>query len=159
MLQYRVTKYNPAFRNFSGAYTRNEWTTFCDIGKSFDGVLLTNAEYQRVENVYVATVTSFLQESNILSLVVCGLENGYGVDLGFSNGSSLSLKQIKTALPRILREEFWCKLEAPQSFVHVGYDYYMYLGVPIACPKAEKSAASLGLYVEPFQSPYSNVEV
>ncbi len=159
MFQYRVTKYNPAFRNVSGAYTRNEWTAFCDIGKSFDGVLLTNAEYQRVENAYVTTVIAFLQESNILSLVVCSLENSHGIALGFSDGSSLSLKQIEAALPRMLREEFWCKLEAPQSFVHVGYDYYMYLGVPVACPKAEQLAASLGVFLEPFQSPYSDVEV
>ena len=159
MFQYRVTKYNPTFRDVSGVYTRNEWTAFCDIGKSFNEVILTNAEYQRVESAYVSTVVAFLQESNVLSLVVCGLENYGGIVLGFSDGSSLSLKQIEVTLPRILREEFWCKLKASQSFVHVGYDYYMYLGVPVVCPKAEQLAASLGLFVELFQSPYNDVEV
>jgi len=82
-----VTKYNPRFRKSSGAYTRDEWTSFADIGHSFGGVEL-------------------------------------------------------------------CRLEGADAFVHVGWDYYMYVGVPRPCPAACRQANDLGLYVEDFASPY-----
>lgn len=47
MNEYRVTKYNLAFRDSSGAYTRDEWISFGDIGRSFDGVKLTAEAYAR----------------------------------------------------------------------------------------------------------------
>ena len=63
--------------------------------------------------------------------------------------------EVGEVVRRLLRAEFWCRLEGTESFVHVGYDYYMYVGVPAACPSAEASARQFGLFVEPFRSPYS----
>jgi len=39
--KYRITKYNPMNRDANGAYLLNEWTSFSDIGKTFDGKTLT----------------------------------------------------------------------------------------------------------------------
>lgn len=44
--EYRVTKYNSRSRTSAGAYTRDEWISFGDIGRSFGGVELTRDEYQ-----------------------------------------------------------------------------------------------------------------
>lgn len=154
MFEYRVTKYNPDVRNSGSTYT--EWTSVSDIGRSFRGVPLSADEYQRVESAYIASALEFLRESGVSSLTVSGLENHSDAPVTFVDGAVLSLEQVETILPRLLREEFWCKLEGPDSFVHVGYDYYMYVGVPVACPTAEQLAATLGLFVEPFQSPYSD---
>ncbi len=30
---WRVTKYNPTFRDENGTYIKDEWTSFSDIGK------------------------------------------------------------------------------------------------------------------------------
>jgi hypothetical protein len=152
VLEYRITKYDPVVRSSGGTYT--EWTSFSDIGQTFCGVPLTHAEYQRVENAYITSALSFLRDSGVTSLSVRGLENHGEALLGFGIDEAVSLEQIETILPRVLREEFWCKFEGPDSFIHVGYDYYMYIGVPLACPKSEHLAATLGLFVEPFRSPY-----
>lgn len=152
MFEYRVTKYDPRVRSSGGTYT--EWTSVSDIGKSFDGFPLTNSEYQRVENTYIASALAFLREADVLSLTVRALENHGDVALAFGDGDVVSLEQVSAILPQVLREKFWCKLEGLDSFIHVGYDYYMYVGVPLDCPKAEQLAAGLGLFVEPFQSPY-----
>ncbi len=154
MLEFRVTKYNPALRAPDGAYLRDDWTSVSDIGRTFNGNTLTDIEYTRVESAYVASALAFLNESGVPSLTVCRLENRFEAALAFGNGAELSLEQIAAILPRMLREEFWCALEAPDAFIHVGYDYYMYLGVPSACPEAQQLATSVGLFVEPFQSPY-----
>ena len=41
MFSWRITKYNPAFRNSVGAYLKNDWIAVCDIGKTFDIKILT----------------------------------------------------------------------------------------------------------------------
>jgi hypothetical protein len=73
----------------------------------------------------------------------------------YAEGSSLGLAEVGEVVRRVLREEFWCRLEGAGAFVHVGWDYYMYVGAPRPCPGAEALARQLGLFVEPFRSPYS----
>ena len=36
MIEYRVTKYNPALRDARGAYIAAEWTSVADIGCEFN---------------------------------------------------------------------------------------------------------------------------
>lgn len=50
MYSYRITKYNPVFGNEFGYYDRSEWTSISDIGKSFDGIILSFDEYYISEN-------------------------------------------------------------------------------------------------------------
>ncbi|MBA3377173.1 MAG: hypothetical protein H0U00_15405 [Actinobacteria bacterium] len=154
MNEYRVTKYDPAFRDSSGAYTREEWTSFDDIGRSFGGMVLTRGEYQRVEDAYACAALAFLQEVAVRNLIVRGLENTTGRSIPFAEGEALTLEQGDDALRRLLRGELWCRLEADDAFLHVGYDYYMYVGVPRACAAARQQAEELRLYVEDFASPY-----
>lgn len=154
MLEFRVTKYDPDHRDRRGAYTRDEWTSVGDIGRAFAGVVLTEAEYRLVEDAYATAAVAFLREAGVQSLAVAGLENHAAVPLAFTDGSSLDLAEVGEVVRRVLQEEFWCRLEGAVAFVHVGYDYYMYVGVPVACPIAAALAGQLGLFVEPFRSPY-----
>ncbi len=154
MFEYRVTKYDPAHRDSRGTYTRDEWTAISDIGRAFAGVVLTADEYRRVEGAYAAAAGAFLRESDMPSLTVTGLENHAGARVAFAEGSALDLDEAEVAVRRMLRGEFWCRLEGAGAFLHVGYDYYLYVGVPQPCPGAEALARELGLFVEPFRSPY-----
>ena len=154
MFEFRVTKYDPVHRDHTGAYTRDEWISVSEIGQAFDGVVLTEAEYQRVEDAYVVAAVAFLREAGVSSLTITGLENHASVPLPFAEGSQLGLVEVGEVVRRMLPDEFWCRLEGAASFVHVGYDYYMYVGVPVASPGAERLAQQLGLFVESFRSPY-----
>ena len=154
MKEYRVTKYDPALRGPNGEYRGDDWIMFSQIGQSFGGVVLTEQEYARIEGNYINAALAFLSESGITGLRVKGLENPRRQSLTFVEGSVLTLDQIPVFMSRILREEFWCRLEGDNAFVHFGWDYYMYVGVPHSCPAAEQTAAELGLYVEEFVSPY-----
>jgi hypothetical protein len=145
VFEFRITKYDPRYRDAQCVFTRDEWISRDDIGHSFSGVTLTEAEYQRVEDAYVATALAFLREAGIGSLAVHGLENHHSVPIPV---------EIGAIVRHLLRGEFWCRLEAADAFVHIGYDYYMYIGVGRACPVAEKLAGQLGLFVEEFSSPY-----
>jgi hypothetical protein len=75
VFEFRVTKYDPAHRTRRGAYTRDEWTSVSDIGRAFSGVVLTEAEYRRVEDAYTTAGVAYLREAGLPSLAVAGLEN------------------------------------------------------------------------------------
>ena len=156
--QYRVTKYNPANRNLKGIYRADEWTSCGDIGHVFAGVELTPDGYQKVEDAYVAAALEFLKESGCQSLHIVGLENSRGYSefgLDLMDGTSLALPDIDRVVRLNLQEKIWCKLEDAGIFIHFGYDYYMYLGVPSPSVDAARFAQSLGLFVEMYASPYS----
>jgi hypothetical protein len=154
MIEYRVTKYDPALRNANGAYIADEWILFKQVGSAFGGVVLTEAEYLRVERAYIDSATAFLREGGLHSLTVEGIENPKKLALGFGEGSVLSLERVGDVIEQMLREELWRRLESQGGFVHIGWDYYMYIGVPHRCPKAELLAEGLGLYPERLSSPY-----
>ena len=154
MIEYRVTKYDPALRDARGAYTADEWILFKQIGSAFGGIVLTEGEYLRVEEAYINSATAFLREGGLNSLTVEGIENHKRLALEFGEGSVLSLERVGDVIRQMLREELWCRLESQDGFVHIGWDYYMYIGVPHRCPKAELLAEGLGLYPERFSSPY-----
>jgi hypothetical protein len=153
MNEYRITKYNPALRDERGAYTKNEWISYKQIGESFDGVILTHNEYKRVAQAYVTAAFAFLKEGGVTSFRVEGLEIR-STQLSFAEGSVLTLEQVGDIIDGLLREEFWCRLQGAGGFVHIGWDHYMFVGVPHACPSAEARAVELGLFVEEFRSPY-----
>ena len=154
--EYRVTKYNPASRGLNDEYQGDDWIMFSQIGQSFRGVVLTEHAYRRVESAYIKVALAFLNESGIAALRIVGLENRRKLQLEFAEGSLLTPEKLPDVLGRILRGEFWCRLQAHDAFVHFGWDYYMYIGVPRRCPSAEQTAFDLGLHVEEFASPYHN---
>ncbi len=154
MFEYRVTKYDPALRDARGEYMREEWTAFSDIGRSFGGVVLTREEYLRVECAYMASALAFFREAGVPTLTARDLQNPDGVPVAPTEGRVVSLEEVPDVIRGLLREEFWCRLAGPGAFAHVGWDYYMYIGVPRACPQAEQMARQRGLFAEPFDSPY-----
>lgn len=154
MNEYRVTKYDPGLRGPNGVFTGAEWTSVTQIGQSFGDVALTEQEYKRVEDAYINVALAFLNEGRVTALKVEGLENARRQPLTFREGDVLPVEQLPDVMGRILREQFWCRLEAENGFVHFGWDYYMYIGVPHRCIAAERKATELGLYVEEFVSPY-----
>ena len=157
--QFCVTKYDPAYRDANGVYQRDEWTAISDVGTAYDGVVLTLEAYQRVEDAYVDAALAFLAEAGVETLTVRDLEHGAGIVAGLQNGATLTLSQAGPALRAMLREATWFRLDAPDAYVHVGWDYYMYVGVPRVCPAATKLAGVRGLFVEEISaSPYARGE-
>jgi hypothetical protein len=70
MFEYRITKYDPRFRDERGAYTRPDWIRLQDVGEIFSGAVLTREAYDAVENAYVASAISFLREVGLNSLAL-----------------------------------------------------------------------------------------
>jgi hypothetical protein len=67
MIEYRVTKYDPALRDARGAYTADEWIQFKQIGSAFGGVVLTEGEYLRIEQAIPSLPLPFFGRADFIS--------------------------------------------------------------------------------------------
>lgn len=159
MKQYRVTKYEPQKRNERGEYLVDDWMSICDVGKEFNGGKLTRIEYDRIECAYIDIAVQMLTKAGVQSLVLKGVENYSGFsqeDLGIRDGQEIKVTQLGPYMRAIVQERFWGRLEGEGAFLHFGYDFYMYVGVPAACPDSLVAAArKRGIFVESFTSPYN----
>lgn len=155
--QYRVTKYDPSLRDSDGAFQNPDWTSYSDVGRIFGGVPLSEVGYLKVEASYLFAVEAFLTEAKIGELLLRGLENHTDRELPsfIQSHAVLTVPQCVEFARIALREIAWGKLVVPgRAYVHFGYDYYMYLGLPLQCPNAIAAAQKRGLFVEHFRSPY-----
>ncbi len=158
--EYRVTKYDPRLRDPSDSYTGEDWTSISQVGQSFAGRKLTMRDYLRAEKNYLAVMSAMLEEAKVTRLRLLGLENAEAGRQAKRNrwreGAILSLRQATEFARLALREKLWGMLIAPRrAFVHFGYDYYMYVGLSRPTPSALGMAARVGIFVEPYRSPYS----
>ena len=158
MIEYRITKYNPAHRDKRGAYLLDEWTAFSDVGKTFNGEKLTLTQYEEVEKAYIEVAMAFYEESQSDACWLECLENAKDDALPCTEEGDLSRDEMRQFMKGILREQFWARIEGVSFFVHFGWDYYMYVGVTNECKKAIDLATKSGLFVEPFLSPFGERE-
>jgi hypothetical protein len=166
--QWRITKYDPAKRNEQGHYTGDDWVMVQQIGSVVNGKTFTKEEYLEVEDRYVAAAEEFFRESGLETLLVSDLRQSgeiashiteHGLDdikdVGLSEGQPVTAKELDPIMRLLLREVLWCKLENPgKFFIHIGWDYYMYIGCSENLTGAVAKTNKDGLYVESFVSPY-----
>jgi hypothetical protein len=165
---WRITKYNPQYRDSHGAFLKNEWTEYSDIGTIFNHIKFTYEEYAQIENLYVKAIQCFMNCHNIRSLQITTLEKSKKIDTDIHNTDTmidlfntikekdwLSQNNIEDFCKLILRNKLWCKLIYNEKmFVHFGWDFYMYIGSSLPCTNAISAIQKNGLFVEPFKSPY-----
>lgn len=152
MNNYRISKYNPIYRQ-DGIYKKEEWTSMGDIGRIYDNIMFTPEMYLTVEQSYLSVIKSFCEQLNVDFLTVIGLED-YNCLCGFYNGQEVRLNDILQISRDCLREKYWCKLESKDSFIHFGYDYYLYVGSSMTYENVKKITDCYNLYIEPIPSPY-----
>ncbi|MTI85694.1 MAG: hypothetical protein FH756_17810 [Firmicutes bacterium] len=166
---WRITKYNPLYRNEEGAFLKKNWTSYSDIGRIFGGREFTFDEYVMVENKYIDAVISLMKCIDISHLEVTDLEK-YTDTVGLDENASenmvclfntigknhvVDIDNIPDVCRLILREYMWCKLKYDvYMYVHFGYDFYMYVGSYLKCQDDLDNIIKSGLFVEAFQSPY-----
>ena len=171
MQYWRVTKYNPIYRDDEGRYTKNEWISIGDIGNYYEGEELTYDKYVSVENMYIEAVILAMTEANIEYFKITGLEksgdtindNTFSSDIkrfyeSLKDNMSVSIDDITILVKLILREIVWVRLESDILNIHFGYDYYMYFCSKKRLEKTEKIIKEKGLFVENFKSPYIEYE-
>lgn len=166
---WRVTKYNPDFRDENGYYTLiEEWACPSEIGKTINGNEFTLDEYIQVEAAYINSVIQFIEESSIDSLRILQLECDISEEdkksplyeeefekLVLKEDLMVNKDEIRLICKMVLRNFLWCQLYSKDNFfVHFGWDYYMFIGSNVNCLSAIEFAINNGLFVEQCTSPY-----
>ena len=132
MISYRISKYNPQYRDSDGAYKKNEWTSICDIGKIFPEGILNENEYYETENKYVNTFREIIEFLNIDVLYIRNFEKhkNFSRTSLYKKHRILSVDEACVFLTLCLRENCWGRLKAKQEkqfCAYVGYDYYLHI--------------------------------
>lgn len=150
MYRYRISKYNPQYRDEKGIYSKEEWTSYSDVGKIYNGKVFDKNDYLKTEMFYCNTVLYILKVNKVKEVVIEDLELNYSIDelermlqsKGFdlsvkeknlitllANGNKIKVYDLHIYLKLILRECFWCRLidYESSSAIEFGYDYYIYL--------------------------------
>lgn len=151
MKQYRISKYNYKNRDMNGLYMKNEWTSYYDIGKRFNGKNLTQSDYIRCENNYINFCTILWDLNNKVQLNLKNIEAYLKEPPRIEISDEQTLKMI---IRDILREKYWAKIEGKELFIHFGYDYYMYIGTNVKTDIINKLANESNLHCEEMNSPY-----
>ncbi len=154
MNPFRITKYDPRYR-VNGVYNRYEWSSIADVGRVFADGLLTQEECSRVVSNYVTCVLELMRAADVPALTLRNLEDPRGC-CPHPEGAVLAPEQLAGVIRSCLEEEYWCRLEQEESFVHFGYDLYMYVRVSLPDQTVEAISTCYGLFAEPFRSPYSD---
>lgn len=167
MTQFRVTKYDPRRRGEDGAFLDHDWTSVTDIGKNFRSGVLTYPQYRIVEDAYVDSVKRLMAVAGVNSLQIAGLEDHGEHPLRTSlvlddierrmptlqEGKRISGEDVDIVIRLNLRERIWCRLLGDRYFfVHFGFDYHMYVGLPPATNALP--LLPVGMYRELFNSPH-----
>lgn len=164
---YRVTKYNPSYRDINGSYILDDWTSVSDIGKKFNGSVLTENIYLQMEDNYIEYLSAFLKKTRENFNAQCfedkrderSLKNySFNLDrciVGSETLRDIIAEDVLLVSRMCLRELVWCKLESDfGDFIHFGYDYYMYLGFNDSVHEEINWPSLDDIYVEDFVSPY-----
>lgn len=136
---YRLSKYNPKYRDIRGIYLKDEWNSY------YDDVNIE--EYKLIENNYCDSISLIIKKFNIKNFKVKNLEKYSSLyeitqynKIILTNSQKQIFKiirndlilnkyQLYDCLKLLLREFFWCQLESDNKklIIETGYEFYIHL--------------------------------
>ncbi len=139
------------------------WTSIGDVGQTFSEGVLTLAEYERVEALYLNAVSLLLEDSEVRQLIVSDVQLtplASETARAIREGALVSASDALEICRLELRDEVSCRLEDDGRFyVHIGFDYYLYVGSKQVSAAAIEAIEQSGLFVEQgIPSPYTTAD-
>lgn len=154
MNYYRICKYDNAYRDENGYYTKlDEWTSISEIGigKTSDGRILTKKEYYATENHYIQCIQKILNAVNEPKVQICYLETWHWKKRKWAKQwywrQKLSGGLLNLFMIDCLREICFGVVKNEKFVWTVGWDYYMLVGCVLEYSAVEEIARSEGLFI------------
>lgn len=163
---YSISKYSPQFYDSQSCYTRNEWTSISDIGKSFDDGVLTINEYLETERHYINTAIELALISGCSYLTVDYLEGKYmeqnvkehplnshllETAQKMRQGMKIRISDCAEYLQLCLRECGYASFSnhLHNFYIDFGYDFYMHIRTTLPKKRVEEVVLKNHLYFRP----------
>ncbi|WIV19864.1 hypothetical protein QPK24_03750 [Paenibacillus polygoni] len=170
MYKYAITKYNPHFRDEEGRYLKEDWIAISDIGKLFDGEMLTADHYMKIEDSYIQAIQMVMEYMKIPFLMVNQVARSFSYDTFMEMNEQyrelyskelletythikdldeLDKEQVGSFCRLVLREDMWAKVYYPRRMkVFIAYDYLMGIHTSKSIETIIPLIEQLGLFVE-----------
>ncbi|MBE6586008.1 MAG: hypothetical protein E7645_05710 [Ruminococcaceae bacterium] len=133
----------------NGIYQKDEWTSFSDVGKTYDDVTFTMEAYLDTEKRYTNLVLSIIEIQGVSSVTLGYLENPR--HLSWKHHQKLISTEIEAFMRDSLRETCWGQITANDFIWEAGYDYYIHVGCSLDQATMANMTLSYGLFVEPWE--------
>ncbi len=157
MYMYRIAKYD--LNNYeNGIYTGADWTNYSDIGRTFNGVELTEKVYLHIESRYIRVAQILWKKSHCQSVCISNLEK-YSSDLPWKNAQKIREAELAEIIRDCLRNKCWCRLYGENFYIHFGYDFYMYIGCTVPYAEVVRICRENQLYAVEQESPYLTIDL
>jgi len=170
LYKYEITKYNPDFRDEKRRYLKEDWIGIGDIGKSFEGEMLTVDKYKEIEDSYINAIHLIMDYMRIPYLTINDVRRSFSYDtfqdirkkiqelyskdvletyLHVKDRDKLDNKKIDLFCRLLLREDIGAEVYYPRRMkVFIGYDYLMGIHTSKSIDSIIPSIEQMGLFVE-----------
>jgi hypothetical protein len=145
---WRLSRYEPELRARDTPW--ESWIDVSDIGESFNGIVLTEEEYLRVENTYIAALLRFALDVSATTFNMVHLgedqEGGFALDAD----QVVVRSDLAPIIRGNLRGQIGCALKSTDGRLQIGfgYDLYVYVAASSACEQAVAEAIRDGLWID-----------
>lgn len=172
---WQLSKYKNDIPLYGGE--QQIWTAVSDIGKVFNGEVLSVEEYKMVEDLYIKSIFLFIRYTKTDGLAVMQLEKPLSWDVikesngkkglndyhsanfrevydSISVGQVIDSNEVEFICRLALRENLWIQLQSESMFLSFDYDYYVDIGVAEAYDAAIDQIRKWGLNINKWEESY-----
>ena len=143
-----MNKYIIFKTNFSDIGKKEEWTSYYDIGKCYNGERLTLEQYEIIEEKYLKMIEDFLKNLKINFLKIKYIENNN--NLKWRKKQQLNINEIIEISKDCLREKCWVILSAKKFKIKFGYDYYIFIETKHSFLEIKNVVDNNGLFIKKY---------
>lgn len=147
---HEIVKYEPQYFDETGVYRKDEWTCFFDIGKEYEGKVVTMEDYLAIENRFIAVARAILIESGCTYVTLGYVEPRRRK--GVKEGMRVRVLQIDEYIRLALRGKYYIVFINGSKGVQFDFSedvMYMHLFCRIPDEKLREIVESRGLYLDP----------
>ena len=147
---HEIVKYEPRFYDENGVYQKDEWTSFFDVGKEYEGKVVTMEDYLDVENRFIGITRAVLEAAGCSFVTLGYVESGKRK--GIKEGMRVRIQEVDPFLRLALRGKAFIVFINKRKGIQFDYnDEVLYMHLYCRIPKEELQAIveSRGLYLDP----------
>ena len=147
---HEIVKYEPRYYDENGAYQKDEWTCFSDVGKEYEGKVVTMEDYLDVENRFINITRAILEASGCKYITLGYMEARRRK--GLKEGMRVRVQDIDPFLRFALRGKAYIVFINKSKNIQFDFDndvLYMNLNCRIPNDELRAIVESRGLYLDP----------
>ena len=147
---HEIVKYAPQYYDENGVYQKDEWTCFSDVGKEFEGKIITMEDYLDVEDRFISVTRAILEAAGCTFVTL-----GYVEPMrkkGLKEGMRVRIQMIDHYIRLVLRGEAWIVFINSRKGVQFDFSedvLYMHLNCHIPEEPLREIVENRGLYLDP----------